>query len=259
MAKRKNPSDDEPKDNPGNVNESDDNFGLPDIAYEPLNRTEEQAQPVAETTREELPEQEAVREEITEQYDQEYDDASAHEEKHEEHIFNERREESSVGGKIIGILFLVLLIGAVIYFFAVYKPQKVAEEKARQEEQARLDEAKRQEAEALRLAALKREEDERRRADSLANLKPAIGTIETLSERTGRYYVIVASNVDDDLIMDYAHKMSQQGVSSKILPRYRSGIYYRISVADADTYEAAQAAADSLSETYPSGAWVMKY
>ena len=110
-----------------------------------------------------------------------------------------------------------------------------------------------------RLADLKRAEDEKRRADSLANATPAEGTIETLTERTRRYYVVVASAIDDDLIMDYAKNLSKKGVSSKIIPPFGKVKFFRIAVAEGETYADAQATADGLKAQYGDGAWVVKY
>ena len=90
--------------------------------------------------------------------------------------------------------------------------------------------------------------------------KPVAGTIETLSGRSGRYYVVVASSIDGDLIMDYAKKLSAKGATLKIIPPFGKTKFHRLAVSDADTYANAQAAADGMKGgDYGNNVWVVKY
>jgi hypothetical protein len=250
MARKKKQNEDESQDNINN--ESDDTFGLPEIEYEPINRdaskTEEvnEEPPVQEYKTEPQIEQEPVEEQ---QYTQRgY--TPAYEE--------EEEEKSSTGAIILIILALLLLGGGGYYYFGIYRPQQKLEaaEKARQEEALRAAEEKSR-ADALEA---KRLEDERRRADSLANLTPAVGVIESLTERTGKYYVVVASAIDDDLIMDYAQKLSKKGVSTKIIPPFRKTKFSRLAIDSKDSYAEAQSAADAIKGgDYGNEVWVVKY
>jgi hypothetical protein len=121
-------------------------------------------------------------------------------------------------------------------------------------------ELKKQKAEEERLAKLREEEERKRReAEAAANAKPAEGTIETLTERTRRYYVVVSSNIDDDLIMDYAKKLSAKGVGTKIIPPFGKTKFYRLAIADHDTFALAQTNADAAKTEYGSALWVIKY
>jgi hypothetical protein len=249
MARRKKTNEEESNENLENVNESDDNFGLPEIEYEPLNRSEE-ITPV-----EDSPEVTSEANDINKGYEAE----EVIEEHHQDdHIFNPTDDEPSAAPKVIGILVVLLLAAGAAWFFLIYQPKKHAAEKARQEQLAREADARRK-ADELRAAELKRQEDERRRADSLANAAPKVGTIETLSSRTGRYYVVVASDIDEDLIMDFAKKLSKKGISSTIIPPHGSVMYARIAVASGETYGDAQSTADGLKSEYKDGAWVVKY
>lgn len=264
MARKKKLNEDQPQDN---INDSsDDTFGLPEIEYEPLKRDEEKAapepEPVAEPSE---PEQTTTYSSYTEQTTTETESQVPPRE--EQHIFHseeeryvpyEEEESPSVWPKVLGIaLVLLLLGGGAWWYLQIYQPeQRAKEEKARQEQlakEAAEKKAKEEEAERLRLA------EEQRRADSIANAKPAVGTIETLTERTGRYYVIVASAVDGDLIMDYAKKLSPQGVSTKIIPPSGKIKFYRLAVAEGDTYASTQSTADELKSVYEGGAWVIKF
>lgn len=244
MARRKKLNEDQTTP-PENTENTDDSFGLPEIEYEPLKREETtQEEPIEETTSpiEEVPVYE--REEVHQEYRSSYEE--------------EEEEKSSPWGKIIGILVvLILLGGGAYYYFGIYQPEQIAKEKERQEQLAR-EEAERKAA-AERLAE-ERRLAEQRRLDSLANLQPKQGVVETLSSRTGRYYVVVASAVDGDLIKDYANKLAPKGVSTKIIPPFGKAKFYRLAIADKDTYTDAQATADGMKGgDYGNELWVIKY
>lgn len=264
MAKKRKSTDDQIKDE--NINESDDNFGLPEIEYEPLNREEEPVQEKTiyeetrtETTYTETTSSGPVEDQLpppTEEEDLEAQERESY------HNYSKRSESDDAGAssKVIGIVIVVVLLLAAIggYYFKIYKPNQIAEQ-----DRIRKEASARQEAEKLkdaaRAAELKRQEDEQRRADSLANAKPSIGTIEQLEGRTGRYYVVVASAIDDDLILDYAKELSKKGVSSKVIPPFGKTKFSRIAISEADTYGDAQTIADGLKSEYGDGAWVVKY
>jgi flagellar basal body-associated protein FliL len=235
MAKRKDKN--ESANDQNNENNSEDNFGLPDIEYKPLD---------TETTGE--PESESV--------------AEAKEETVREAYTYKPQEESKSNAPIIiaVVIGLVLIVGAFLIYQYVYKP-KAEKEKRELAEKKRLDEQKRKDEEAARLAR-ENEEAERKRleAEAAANAKPAVGTFETLTSRTGRYYVVIASAVDGDLVTDHAKKLSAKGTSSKIIPPFGKWKFYRLTVGgDFDSYAAAQTSADSSKPEFGAGAWVIKY
>ena len=245
MARRKkNNEDDQPKENSENA---DDTFGLPEIEYEPLKREEPSK---IETQEETVSYSEPVKptqsrttmEEETQK--DEYNTTSYYEE-----------EDSSPWPKILGILAILVLVGAAAWYFGYYQPRQKEAERLAQEQRDK-DEAAKREAD---LAEQRRLDAERRTADSLAALAPASGEITTLSDRTGRYYVIIASAIDGDLIMDYAQKLAPKGLSPKIIPPHGKVKFYRLAIAEGDTYAATQATADELKSEYTAGTWVVKY
>ena len=166
-------------------------------------------------------------------------------------------EPKSNAPMIIGLIIgLVVVVAGFLIYFYVYKPKA---EKAKQEQLAKVAAQKKQ-VEEERLAKLREEEERKRReAEAAANAKPAEGTIETLTERTKRYYVVVSSNIDDDLIMDYAKKLSAKGVSTKIISPFGKVKFYRLAIADHDTFALAQTNADAAKTDYGSTLWVIKY
>lgn len=228
--------DDEDQVNKDKTDGSDENFGLPELEFKPL---EEQAPRQEESVAEEQPVAETTT--PTESFDA--------------YAVDEAKSKAPLILTIV-IVLVVAIAGYLIYNF-VYVPR--AQEKAKKEELARLQAAARKKAEEERLAQERAAEEERKRQEALAKATPAVGTIEILSARTRRYYVVITSDIDDDLLMDYAKKLSTQGVNLKVIPPFGGKNFHRLAIADHDTFAQAQANADAAKATYGTGVWVLKY
>jgi hypothetical protein len=249
MARKKKSDEDETNnENLGNTNDSDDTFGLPEIEYKPLDRDqEEQPASISETPPEEVSQPEAP----SYEYEQKPEEPTPE----PEYAYDPDEDITPVWPKVLGILIVIVLALGAGYFFLWYRP---AQEKARIAKEKTEQEAK-DRAEQERLAAERlREEEQKRVADSVANI-PKIGVIETLSQRTGRYYVVIASAVDDDLLMDYAKKLRDQAVSTKIIPPFGKYKLFRLAVADGDTFASTQEVANARKAEYGDALWVLKY
>jgi hypothetical protein len=249
MARRKKPTDDEStNENLGNTNQTDDTFGLPEIEYKPLDR-DESSSTASEAQQESIPEQSTS----IPQY--QYEERPV--EGKSEYTYVPEEEAAPVWPKVLGILLVIALALGAAWYLIYYKPaqadkEKLAKAKLEQEQKAKADQDRLAEEQRLR------DEAERLRADSIANVSK-VGVVETLSERTGRYYVVVASAVDDDLLMDYANKLSGTGVSSKIIPPFAKYKFYRLTIAEGDTFASAQEVANSKKSEYGDALWVLKY
>lgn len=253
MARRKKTTDEQV---PENTDNTDDTFGLPEVDYEPLKRdTPPEPEAVAPEPEPITPEPEALPE-------GDLHDTSPRFEEFEQQKFNEteyEEERPAVWPKVLGILLLLAAMGAGVWYFAFEQPRaKAAAEKIardlREATEAKnrhiADSIASAEAEAARLKA----EAEK------AAATPAPGTIETLSGRTGRYYVVIASSIDGDLIMDFAKKLAAKGTGSKIIPPFGKTKFHRLAVAEADTYANAQGTADGMKGgDYGDKVWVVKY
>ncbi|GAB1445262.1 MAG: hypothetical protein KF860_17530 [Cyclobacteriaceae bacterium] len=242
MAKRKKPED-RPDDNLENGNESEDSFGLPDIEYKPLNEgkgevsddsyssSAEEATPFANTPQE------------------------------ERYVYEPPVDEKSNAPLVIGLVIgaVIIVAGFLIYSY-VYKPAKEKEKKEIADKRA-ADEAQAKRDNEARLVREQEEARKRAIADSIAiaNAKPETGTIQRLNERTRRYYVVITAGIDDDLMMDYAKKLSKEGVSTKIIPPFGKTKFYRLAIADRETYALAQANADEVKAKYGNEVWVVRY
>ena len=257
MARRKKPEDQPEESNDQNTG-NDDTFGLPEIEYQPINR--ETTPPPDVRTPE--PEPEVNQPEYTEEQPVTHNTMERNEARQNEYsstYYNDDDEGNSPWPKILGIIALLIVIGAAAWYFGWKKPKDAAaaREKAQQEEQTRLEASRLEDeraAEQRRIA-----DDEKRKADSVAAATPPVGTIETLNERTGPYYAVIASAIDGDLIMDYAKKLNEKGVNAKIIAPYGRVKYHRLSVAEGETFAAAQQTADGLKSEYSESVWVMKY
>jgi hypothetical protein len=246
MARRKKNDDDQSFDNSAENN--DETFGLPEVEYEPLKREETTTTTHTETTETSSPNYSAEPEQTNTYHT---------EETREEFVADpDDDEDGSAWPKILGVLAIIALAGVAYWFFGVYQPRQ--KQRAKEEQIAR--EAAERRAAQEKLADDQRRAREQRIADSLANIQtPKEGSIETLSERTRRYYVVIASAVDGDLIMDHAKKLSGKGISTKIIPPFGKAKFYRLAIAEGDNYNDTQTTADGLKGEYGDAVWVIKY
>lgn len=228
--------------------ESEDNFGLPDLDYKPLDQLEEPAESKIEPVEFESGDTVVLHEE----------DSTQSEEKVDRHGFiPEPREPKSKAPVIIGLLIAVVVAVAsfMVWKYVIQPSNLKAQQEKLAKEKAIKDKA------AADLLAKQKEEEERQRlaAEAAANAKPSIGTIEALTAPTKRYYVVVSSAIDADLAMDYAKKLSVKGVSSKIIPPFGKTKFSRLAIADHDTFQSAQSAADAAKADYGNAVWVIRY
>lgn len=263
MARRKKLSDEQSTENTDNIHqESDDNFGLPEVEYEPLNR--EDATPVdepAESTHASYTSQheETVEPEYVEPVSARDEDVLEDDAAYAPVHTYEEEEPAPVWPKVLIAILILAVVGGAAWYFGYERPRQQALAEQEQREAFARDEAAKRAA-LLRLAEEKRLEDERRRADSLANLVPKEGSVEALTERTGRYYVVISSAIDDDLIMDYARKLSKNGAVCRIIPPFGKTKFSRLAIDVKDTYADAQSTADGMKGgDYGNEIWVVRY
>ncbi len=253
MARRKKTDENEPANE--SQASSDDTFGLPEINYEPIRKEETASEPQPEpepepTTQPEVQYNDSAVTEST------YADEPAPAES--EYRYEPVREEPApLWPKVLAIVLVVVVALGAAFYFLIYQPKQ--EEKARLAAvKAQEDKARKEREEEENRARLAREAAERRRLDSLA-ATPKAGAIEVLEQRTGLYYVVIASAVDVDLLTDYARKLSEKGVSSKIIPPFGKYKVYRITVDSGDSFAMAQVKAEGLKGEYGDAIWVLKY
>lgn len=262
---RKKQTEDQPEENNDPNSGSDDTFGLPEIEYQPINRENPPVENVRPPQPEPEPEPEARKQIDPPVHTEDQPVTNTPMEREEVRqteytsTYYDEDESNSPWPKILGIALLILIIAGAGWYFGYKKPndEAAAREKAQQEEQSRLEASRAQEArlaEQNRIAA-----ENQRLADSVANATPPLGSVETLNGRTGRYYVVIASSIDGDLIMDLAKELSGKGVNAKIIPPYGRVKFHRLSVAEGETFVSTQEMAEQLKSQYTEAAWVLKY
>lgn len=250
--------------NHDDFNEADDSFGLPEVDYEPLEEDEE-------TKSEEAEEASSTQEEETVTYSSDNDDqeeSSNEEEQQEEQqeyvpgSYTPPEEESSNVGKVVLLVLILVLTAVGIWYFGFHKPE------ADRKEQARIEQE--QKAEAERIAQQQKAEEERKaqeEADRIAaeeaaaaeEAEPETGVVNTISERTGRYYVVVASAIDGDLAMDYANELAATGKNIDIIPPFGKSKFHRVTVDNQDTWASAENSASELKGEFGDDVWVIRY
>lgn len=254
-----NENEDERKEN---VENPDDSFGLPEIDYEPLKREEtetDQGDVFASNTESEFTPKEPILDvptpPVTERKEFTPEDNAYYEPNYN---YSYEEERPSIWPKILGVLALLVVAGGLVWYFVSYRPTQLALEARRQRERDAAAEAE----ERRRMEEQRARENAEAAKQAQVETPPALpaGTIETLTSRSGKYYVVVASAIDGDLIMDYAKKLSQKGVTSHIIPPYGKVKFHRLAVASGDTYANAQATADGMKGgDYGDNLWVLKY
>ena len=287
------------QDDQDNINEADDSFGLPDLDFTTLDdesdaeeesveepesdqpeeeivnevesATEEEFS-VDETVETEEPAEEVAEETIVAAYDDSSDDSNGDDGSDDGGSGDDGDDDAEDSGsgyvppapesnapRIIIALLVTVIVSGAIWYFAFYRPQKAAEEKARQEQLAKDEAAKaaaaKKKAEAERLAA-EQKANEAADADEAAS-KEAI--FSTISEPTGRYYIVVASFIDVDMAVDLGEKLKGDGVSSTLLSPQGNRKFNRLTLGDFGSWNEAQEEANKLKGEYGDGLWVLKF
>jgi hypothetical protein len=80
-----------------------------------------------------------------------------------------------------------------------------------------------------------------------------------INELTDRYYVVIASSIDKDLVFDYAYKLADQGLTCNILAPRGNKIFHRLSIANFATIQDATIKAEELKGEYGEEVWVIRY
>ncbi|MEQ8927377.1 MAG: SPOR domain-containing protein [Fulvivirga sp.] len=268
MAKKKDEdienNDDLNQDNQDDFNEADDNFGLPEVDPQPLDDSHDESEPEADNETESFADAEETETYAYSSDDSDEDNNSDSSEETQEYVpgsYTPPQEESSNVGKIIAIILVVVVAGLAIWYLGFYRPAQQAAEKALQEQIAAEKAQKEREdkRKADELAQQKAAEEEAARLAAEEAAKPKIGTVETISSRTGRFYVVVASAIDGDLAMDYAKKLNTKGVNVNLIPPFGKSKFHRVTVDNQDSWAAAENRATELKSEYGEDVWVIKY
>jgi hypothetical protein len=261
--KDKDPNDDElNKDEQDNINEADDSFGLPDLEFNTLD--EESEEEPADSNTENVEEtadssEEEPQAEVSEPYDEEEPEVEEATLARPSYSYVPPKPESNAP-KIIGVLIAILLVAAAIWYFGFYRPE-VAAEKARIERTAKLKADN-----AAKAAAKKKQEEERLTAEQEVNqaadedeIASEEALFSTISEPTGRYYIVIESFVDSDMATDYGKELMTKGFSTALLSPQGKRKFHRLTMGDFDSFVDAQEGANKLKAEFGDDLWVLRY
>ena len=276
--KDKDPNEDEfNQEEQDNINEADDSFGLPDLDFNTLEDQPdavEEEEEVADSQEEPVAEvEEEIVAEVEEEPNEDLDQEALQDEPEEEQTESEEVEESSKvtstyvppkpesnAPKIIAVLIVTIIVSGAIWYFGFYRPAAVAEEKARQEQILAKEEAARIAAEKKKEAARIAAEEEANKAADADEAAANEIVFKTISEPTGRYYIVVASFIDADMAADLGNKMKVEGVSSTLLAPKGNKKFNRLTTGgDFGSFNEAQEQANKLKGDFGDGLWVLKY
>ena len=244
------------KDSEHGSTPEDDNFGLPDPDFKPLDELEvEQPSTMAQSTAQEelTPPQEVAPDTAHEQNVSE-ETVSQFQEVHESPRYQSTSFDDDSGKKIRVILAILVPVLLLVSLFFVYQ-YWVAIPNQKQEEIERAMKLKEAEEKAKRAR-----ESKIKQVPVIQAPQPiALGTVEVLQSRTGRWHVVINSSIDGDLIMDRAKKLTAEGISTNIIPPYGQWKFHRLAITSDSTFTLAQQKADQLKEKYGQDLWVMRY
>lgn len=85
------------------------------------------------------------------------------------------------------------------------------------------------------------------------------GVVQSLEQRTGKAYVIIASFVDGDLALDHANKLAGTGKSPYVIPPFNNGLYYRVAIAEFNNFADATQNLGSYKEEFGTDIWTLRY
>jgi len=95
-----------------------------------------------------------------------------------------------------------------------------------------------------------------------SNLLPIVitpGTIDTVLNQTGHYYIIIASVLNPEFVIANAQKLSRKGVCTKIIPAYGKRGFNLLAVFESDSREETLEKFEVLKPQYGEDIWVLVY
>lgn len=215
---------DQEKHSNSNMDDHDE-FGLPEVEYSPINRENETPPAFEKPT-----------------------------------YYAADKEDDKKGWVIAGVLGFFFLVGLVVYLLLFDGAQQIGTFFGGEPEQSASKEVV--EKKAASRPEIKKEPQPEPEPEVVAEenqLAPYEG-ITTISQPTGRSYIVIASFVDEDMAMDFGNKMLNKGVGVKIIqPTGRSPLLHRVVVADFAVFREAMAEVKRFRSEYGEKSWVLKY
>ena len=93
----------------------------------------------------------------------------------------------------------------------------------------------------------------------LESAPKAIGAISEISQPLDKYYLIVASFLDNDLAFDYAEKLILSGSNVIIIPPFSTSKFTRVALLEYETLDKVKIGLDKYKDEFDEQLWVLKY
>ena len=93
----------------------------------------------------------------------------------------------------------------------------------------------------------------------LESAPKAIGAISEISQPLDKYYLIVASFLDNDLAFDYAEKLILSGSNVIIILDFHVRYFTRVALLEYETLDKANVGLDKYKDEFDEQLWVLKY
>lgn len=103
------------------------------------------------------------------------------------------------------------------------------------------------------------QQPEPKKPEKATPTRVAAGTVTQLEARTGKAYVIIASFVDGDLALDHANKLATDGKSPYVIPPFNNGLYYRVAIAEFNSFADASQNIAQYKGDYGQDIWTLRY
>ena len=91
------------------------------------------------------------------------------------------------------------------------------------------------------------------------SLPKAIGAITEISQPLDKYYLIVASFLDNDLAFDYAQKLILSGSNVIIILDSHVRYFTRVALLEYETFDKANVGLDKHKDEFDEQLWILKY
>ena len=91
------------------------------------------------------------------------------------------------------------------------------------------------------------------------SIPKAIGAISEISQPLDKYYLIVASFLDNDLAFDYAQKLILSGSNVIIILDSHVRYFTRVALLEYETLDKANVGLDKYKDEFDEQLWVLKY
>ena len=205
--------------------DNQDDFGLPEIEYEPLDREDDTPPEFEDDT----------------YYDKEVEE--------------EETDNSKKKLIIISLISILIIAGICLYLFVFGGMDQISSWfKDKPQPQPVTDLVAEPESEP--------EPEPEPEPDPVPEVDPLApySDITAISEPIGRSFIVVGSFIDDDLAMDYSQELLAQDVGSRILaPTDRAPLMHRVAVADYENFQQAMNEISLFRNKYGEQTWVLKY